>query len=165
MKAENLVNKKKLLAIIEKIGRAPWEMGEGVEKLIPLDAVMLAIESPAQAVSPAELAGILPNSRQASLKGKAWVLEGLKIWLRIWENSWNHKDAQLGGRTILNMAIEEIKILESQAPVSELANRAEAKGESDSCPVCKGKGQLRRPIAMRDCLACGGTGKIKKEKK
>lgn len=77
MKAENLVNKEKLLAIIEKIGKAPWKKGEGVEKLIPLGAVMLAIESPAQAVSPAELAKQGEEDRR-----KAEILKKLGRWLK-----------------------------------------------------------------------------------
>lgn len=131
MKVDNLVNKEKLLAIIEKIGRAPWEKGEGMEKLIPYDAVMLAIESPAQTVSPAELAEILPEIRQASLKGDSWVLEGLKKSLIYRANGKPYTDSELsnaGYNEAIGSVEATIEALESQAPVSKLDKQAEKDG-------------------------------------
>jgi hypothetical protein len=114
MKNEDLVSKKKLIQEIEKLGTIQWEDDERV-LLIPKDAVLLAISSPFNSLSPDELANIVGRD--------SWVLKELKRALEKWElkiRNWlpyrsEHKECE--------SIIDLISNLESQAPISDLAKK------------------------------------------
>ncbi len=119
MNAENLVNGKVLLKLVDRLSVDGYD---GNWELIRRTPVRDAIMGQHCKISPAELAEIL--------KGKAWVLEELKKSLIYRTSDSLDRGFDGGYNQAIKLISDTIQALESQAPVSpELKVEPKAKEE------------------------------------